>query len=103
MKQVGVAAMELRQGTDAVGREEFALVQHELQNAAQLVLASDRQQSALTHSLCTHASKVRCEIGTVVNEPIKTFLEIGQLVENFRFQGLYRKQRDQSHHGSNLH
>src|SRR5208337_4423426 len=89
--------------TDAEWREEFALVQHKLQDASQLVLACDRQQSALAHSLGTHAGQVRGEVGTVVDEPLQTFLEIGQLVENIGLQRLDCKQRDQSHHGANLH
>src|SRR4029077_7762915 len=42
-KPVRVVAMELREATNAVRREKLAFVQHELQNAAQLVLVGNGQ------------------------------------------------------------
>ena len=50
---VRIVAMELRQRANAVGREKLVLIQHELENAAQLVSVGDGQQSPLAHaSVC---------------------------------------------------
>ena len=95
--------MKLRQGTNAVRREELAFVQHELQNAPQLVrLAMESSRRSPIPSVRMQARFAR-QVRTVVNEPFQASLEIGQLVEHIRFQRLDGKQRDQSHHGANLH
>src|SRR6266567_6836495 len=75
-KLVRIVTVKLRQGPNAIRREELALVQHELENASELISVGDGQQSPLAHALGAHAGKILREIGTVIDEPFQTPLEI---------------------------
>src|SRR5712691_1578121 len=102
-KLVRIVTVKLRQGPNAIRREELALVQHELENASELISVGDGQQSPLAHALGAHAGKILGEIRTIINEPLKASLEVRQLVQHLRFQRFHREQRNQSHHGADLH
>src|ERR1700747_1898265 len=78
-KLVGVVTVELRQGPNAVRREELALVQHELENASELISVSDGQQSSFAHALGAHAGQVFREVWAVVDEPLQASFAIWQL------------------------
>src|SRR5438552_14680025 len=82
---------------------ELALVQHELENAAELVLVRDGQQSAFAPARRAHTGHVFRKVRTIVNEPLKPSLEIWQPIEHFGLQGFYSEQWNQSHHGTDLH
>src|SRR5580704_19234771 len=79
------------------------LVQHVVENAAKLILICDGQQPAFAHACAAHAGEAFCEIGTVIDKPLQASLEVGQPIEHFRLQSFHCKQRDQSHHGADLH
>src|SRR5215469_13443548 len=102
-QNVWIIKMKAREGSNSEGRKEFALVQHELQNAAQLILICDGKQPSITNAFRPHASQVVGQIGPVVDEPLEAPFEIGQAIQHLRFKGLDSEKRDQSHHRPNLH
>ena len=63
IEHVGMIAVELRQRANSVGREKLALVQHELENAAQLVGIGDGQQSSFAHAPSLHAAMLSVRSG----------------------------------------
>ena len=95
--------VEPGQCPDAVRRQEFALVQHVAKRVAQLVRIHNREEPALTISRSAHASNVGGQVVAVFDKPVEPALEIWQAVEQFRLQGLHREERNQSHHGADLH
>ena len=96
--------MELGESANAIGRKKFALVQHELRMLRSLIL-----RWRWTSNLRSPMPSVRMQAtfwvrsGRLSMNHSRRRLKSRQLVENFRFQGLHGKQRNQSHHGANFH
>jgi hypothetical protein len=55
----GMIAVVKREGTNAVGREEFVFIEHDLQHAAELAGIDDREQASFAQSCMLATFAVR--------------------------------------------
>lgn len=94
---VGVLLVELGKRADAIRTEELILVQHLRQDTLQLLLAHKGQQKSVTLPAFAHTGDVTLgNVVAVLDEPIETFLEAGELVDNVRLKGENGVKRNQS-------
>jgi hypothetical protein len=63
----------------------FGFIQHFLENAFEFILRGDRQQASCTHPFWFHTSYISPEVGTILDKPFQTFLEVGQLLQGCWF------------------
>ena len=94
--------MHLRDGADAVRRQELALVEHHVQHAPQLIAVENRQQAPLAPAWCPHAGHVLGQVGPVLDEPFETSAESVVPHQCFRLERLHGEQRNQADERSNL-
>ena len=96
--------MELRQRADAIGREKFALIQHESAEccAADPGLTMESNRRSSMPSLRMQATLLVRSGRFSMNHSSRR-LKSGKLVEHFRLQRLHRKQRNQPDHRTDLH
>ena len=98
-----MVAMNLGERSNAVRRKELALVQHILQDLAELILGRNGKQAALTHARRPHAGHIADEVRPIVDEPLQPPFEARQPLQQLRLQGFHGEQRNQPDHGTNLH
>src|SRR6266404_642822 len=88
LQHIRMVFVETRNGANAIRRKKFVFIEHEPQNAAQLILADDGKQSPLGISRRAHARDVLDQVGTIANEPFHAPFEIRQTIEQVRLQRL---------------
>lgn len=80
--------------------EELGLIEHPLQNLFEPVLANQRQQQALIFTSLAHGGDVAlCHVVAVLNEPLHPTFEIGEFVDELRFESQDRIQGDKADQG----
>ena len=76
-----------RERADAMRREKFIFVEHDVQYASELFGIDDGEQSSFCRPGSLHAGDVRGEVGAVCDEPLHAASESGQALHEAGLEG----------------
>jgi hypothetical protein len=94
--------MPPREGADPVRAQEFRLVQHHRQDAAELLLVDDGQHPPVAHAWLVQRMQEALELGPLVQQPVHPFHHLGQLRPEGRLDDCRGAERQQADDGAHL-
>src|SRR5580704_1260144 len=99
----GMVEMKFGKSADSVRRQEFVFIENVTVDALKLrAIGNSQKQAAALLRLLAHIY-VFPDFRIVVQEPLHSFAEIRQSLQNVRLENFNGKERNQADHRSNFH